>query len=294
MAHAHISFVHRDVILPDHRLFPRLSHFGRLDGVRRDHYPLHSHPVTEFFYFMNGKADLDLGPCLPEKTTVGDEDLLIIPPAASHRFHLTASAASGISYFWFGFRTRGGPRSASQNLFWALMEGLDLEVPGSDHREEARLFRRTHSLRPVLEALHHELSSSEPGKVEMAWAHLITFFALMKRLPRKTPGENPTGGIERVVTFLRENLDRRVGLAELSDRSGLHPSSLVRSFHDKVGVPPLTWHRRARLERAKALMISGRPVTEAARETGFANLQQFCSTFKKATGFSPRAWLSRR
>lgn len=290
MPHAHLSFRHRSVIQPDPLTFPRLTHFGRLDGVRRDHYPLHSHGVTEYFYFMGGRAHLDLGPLSPGSFQVGDGDLLVIPPGMPHRFFLEGLGPTGaIHYYWFGFSRRALSRRQAQNPFLKLVESLDLEGPALGTNPGARLSYQG-TLRPLLEGLHRELQEPQVATTELVWAHLIQFFALLKRSAAKP---HLPRGMDAVQFFLSTELGRRVGLDELADRSGLHPSSLVRAFHQNTGMAPLTFHRHRRLDLAKALLAGGSSVTDAAGKTGYPDLSQFNRAFKKYTGASPRDWRTR-
>lgn len=290
MAHAHLSFRHRNLCQPDPLVFPRLTHFGRLNGVRRDHYPLHSHGVTEYFYFMGGRAHLHLGPLRPGSLNVGDGDLLVIPPARPHRFFLEAQGPSGaIDYYWFGFSHRALSRRQDQNPFLKLVESLDLEGTAPGAQPIAHLSYQG-TLRPLLESLHRELQEPQVATTELVWAQLIQFFALLKRSAAKP--QSPRA-MDAVKLFLSSELGRRVGLDELADRSGLHPSSLVRSFTQSTGLAPLTFHRHKRLDLAKSLLAGGSSVTEASGKTGYPNLSQFNRAFKKYIGASPRVWRAR-
>ena len=91
----------------------------------------------------------------------------------------------------------------------------------------------------------------------------------------------------RACAFLRENLSRAVGSAELEEVTGLDRFSLARQFRRLLGTSPHRYLVMRRLERAKALISAGESIAEAAFASGFADQAHLNRHFKKALGMTP-------
>ena len=68
---------------------------------------------------------------------------------------------------------------------------------------------------------------------------------------------------------------------------------LSRIFKQKKGKTIQEYIIWVRIEKAKRFLNQGRTVTEAARLTGYNNVNNFSKMFKKKTGVSPGNWKNR-
>ena len=83
----------------------------------------------------------------------------------------------------------------------------------------------------------------------------------------------------------------KVELATLAKLAGLSLSHYSRSFKASTGLAPYQWQLRARIERAKDLLINTNSCLEdIADATGFADAVHFGRKFRKITGATPAAW----
>jgi len=100
------------------------------------------------------------------------------------------------------------------------------------------------------------------------------------------------GWQQRVSTaYIEENFAKRISLTELARLVRLSPWHFCRAFKKSFGMPPHRYQIQRRIEHAKRLLANGElSVTEIGLETGFASFSTFGTTFRKATGFSPRAY----
>ena len=91
--------------------------------------------------------------------------------------------------------------------------------------------------------------------------------------------------------FVREYLDANcttpVTLEDLSRIAGLSPYHLNRLFCAEVGIAPHTYQLHRRIEKSKALLLSGMPIADAALESGFSDQSHFSKFFRKITGTTP-------
>jgi AraC-like DNA-binding protein len=93
--------------------------------------------------------------------------------------------------------------------------------------------------------------------------------------------------------MLRE-CDEPPSVTAVARTVGLSRFHFIRLFKAVFGEAPHQYRSRARVERAKELLIvSGRSVTEVCMEVGFSSLGSFSSFFTRRVGLSPSAWQRR-
>lgn len=116
------------------------------------------------------------------------------------------------------------------------------------------------------------------------------------RAPSAAPiggyGNGPgTAQIRRVLSYIEENLDRRVTISELAGAVGLSESWFAHAFKRETGQTPLQWQMRRRIEWAQEML--GEPansVADVAAATGFADQAHLTRVFRSLTGSTPAAW----
>lgn len=93
---------------------------------------------------------------------------------------------------------------------------------------------------------------------------------------------------------LREMLDDRLSesftIAEAAQLLGAHPSHLVRAFSKAYGIAPYRYVTGRRVDRARRLLLEGRPASEAAVEAGFHDQSHLTRHFRRVLGTTPGAF----
>jgi AraC-like DNA-binding protein len=74
---------------------------------------------------------------------------------------------------------------------------------------------------------------------------------------------------------------------DLARAAGLSRFHFSRMFRDALGMSPYQYLQRIRLERARELLASGHPVTEAALSVGYRDLGRFAKAFREHFGCAP-------
>jgi AraC-like DNA-binding protein len=124
----------------------------------------------------------------------------------------------------------------------------------------------------------------------LALSLLIDVLQLIKQEPRKR-SELASWQLRRAIDFIEEHCLRNIRLEELASLTGLSQSHFSHAFKASTGLPPHQWQMKARLERAKQLLIkSDMPLTNIAVETGFADQAHFTRVFRKNVGIAPARW----
>ena len=121
--------------------------------------------------------------------------------------------------------------------------------------------------------------------------------AILARLHRdEVPHGNKEHGLarwqlRRVLDYLDAHLPEAVPLTALAELAGLSQAHFARAFKASTGFAPYQWQLRARIDRARALLLhTDKSLDDVAIASGFADAVHFGRTFRKVTGTSPAAW----
>lgn len=117
----------------------------------------------------------------------------------------------------------------------------------------------------------------------------------MAQLIARHAGDRPTlkaarkesQPIRLVQNYLEAHYAENSSLAELAAIANLSPFYLLRTFRKQVGLPPHGYLNQVRLHRAKRLLVQGKPISDVAQETGFADQSHLTRQFKRMTGVTP-------
>lgn len=94
-------------------------------------------------------------------------------------------------------------------------------------------------------------------------------------------------GVERARQLLDAARDRVVHSWELEAASGLSRYELARQFRAVAGTSPYRYSLLRRLDAARGLLATERPLADIALATGFADQAHFSRKFSAAYGLSP-------
>ncbi|TSA37447.1 MAG: AraC family transcriptional regulator [Verrucomicrobiaceae bacterium] len=94
-----------------------------------------------------------------------------------------------------------------------------------------------------------------------------------------------------VQEFIHQHMSESITLADLARVAGLHPTYFSDRFLQLVGMRPLEYLMRRRMERAQYLLLaSGAPVKKIAYEVGLRDPAYFTRAFTKYCSHSPSAY----
>jgi AraC family transcriptional regulator len=107
--------------------------------------------------------------------------------------------------------------------------------------------------------------------------------ARVERAPARPPA-----WLRSAEELLRARLGDRIGLGELAETVGVHPTYLARAFRAHYGLSVGDYGRRLRLAWAAAeLARRETPLAEVAASAGFADQSHFTRVFKRHVGTTP-------
>lgn len=97
----------------------------------------------------------------------------------------------------------------------------------------------------------------------------------------------------QAISFMRENLENPIGVAEVSQAVALTPAYFSMLFSKQVGCSPCEYLIELRLERAKQYLVYTRmPVKEVGVVIGYSR-SYFSRLFKRQIGCTPREYAQR-
>lgn len=95
--------------------------------------------------------------------------------------------------------------------------------------------------------------------------------------------------LEKTIEILRDNFAEPVGLNELAEFVGVHPTHLARVFRQFERCTIGDYIRKVRIENARQRMISSKEsLVEIALNSGFSDQTHFTRSFKNVTGMTPK------
>lgn len=184
-------------------------------------------------------------------------------------------------------------------LVWRLAEeaGADdgrVEVLGSFEERDPRVAGIMRAFLVELEsqgraggALHAEVLAHELA------AHLLRYHSSLGRGASRRLARREAVGLSKkelgmAVEFVDDNLSRGFSLAELAGAVGLSPHHFSRLFRLSTGLAPHQYAVCRRAERARGLILRGRPPGQAALEAGFYDQSHLGRHFKRLFGATPQ------
>ncbi|MFA5205117.1 MAG: AraC family transcriptional regulator [Lentisphaeria bacterium] len=143
-------------------------------------------------------------------------------------------------------------------------------------------------------AFEPTLRSEQIGHLTLVLSRLSRALAAAAN---ETPGTGPGRVHPSLIAALRlmeKDPAHDWSLAELTRKLGLERSYLLKLFHQTLGLPPMQYLFRSRLELAARLLTgSDLPAGEVAGKVGWLNQTLFCRHFRKRFDMSPLQYRQR-
>jgi AraC-like DNA-binding protein/tetratricopeptide (TPR) repeat protein len=96
--------------------------------------------------------------------------------------------------------------------------------------------------------------------------------------------------LKSALAYMRANISERITLTGLSSACGVPERTLLRQFQRFVGLAPLAYLRRLRLNVAKSELVSAQctdAISDIAMRCGFSHLGRFATEYRRLFGETP-------
>ena len=119
--------------------------------------------------------------------------------------------------------------------------------------------------------------------------HLLRHYGTSPRACVIYRGGIATRPLQRVVSYINENLQDALGLAELARIAELSPHHFATAFKASTGISPHRYIIERRLDRARELLRrSENSISEIAYAVGFSSQSHLSAHFRRTMGLTPR------
>jgi len=153
-------------------------------------------------------------------------------------------------------------------------------------------------IRSVGLALLAEIESEAPGGRLYAESlknvlavHLLRHYTALGGSAQSFTGGLSGQKLRRVMTFIADNYESDLSLAELARVAGMSAFHFAREFKRTTGTPPHQYLIKFRVERAKALLTESKlPLVEVSSRSGFSHQSHFTRLFRRLTGTTPQSY----
>jgi transcriptional regulator GlxA family with amidase domain len=103
---------------------------------------------------------------------------------------------------------------------------------------------------------------------------------------------NPDQGVsQQTLQYIHRNFKKPISRTDMADHACVSERHLDRCFQQDMGLTPITYLNRYRLQQAKTLLEDGsHPIAHIAAAVGFSSVTQLGRAFRREYGISPSAY----
>ncbi len=150
---------------------------------------------------------------------------------------------------------------------------------------------RTAPVRASLEAMHRHANGAGRLRGELALNALEAALLWCDDHNPRSERAKLDPRVRRALDYIGRGLAEPLTLAVLARVAGLSAPQLTRLFRNHLGLSPMQFVERQRLQRAcQLLALTAQPIGAIAHQVGYEDPFYFSTRFRRATGLSPRAY----
>jgi AraC-like DNA-binding protein len=91
-------------------------------------------------------------------------------------------------------------------------------------------------------------------------------------------------------SFMEKYLSEKIELEKIASTAFMSRFHYIRIFKRVYGTSPRQYLKDLRLNKGKELLKQGMDIAQVCSDIGYDSLPSFCLAFKKATGYTPKAY----
>ncbi len=230
-------------------------------------YIMHPKPVERFVYIIRGKGCFSL---VDSKLQAGERDMVYLPGETAYRSR------------W---------QEDSEFMVIDLLLHDDRGYPIRFEDAPGILFCDSHG---AYRGLLEELAAKSGAVGPFDWLERLSLsFKLLCEMARDTNRIKMDEQIQKInagLTYLQNNFTRAFSVGQLAQMCCLSEGSFRRIFSQCMGMNPVEYRNKLRVEKAAILLRTGTAtVGEVAEAVGISDIKYFSKLFKQHIGVSPSA-----
>ncbi len=244
---------------------------------------MHSHPFSELFYVVRGNGlfvaeDTELPVC--------ENDLVVINPNVQHTeksMHTTP-----LEYIVLGIEGL----SFSFEHIAAAQEGVFIQTAFGDvYKYNTRRSNIYAYLNIMLEEIAKKKENYEAVCQNLLEVIIICLLRNNNLSIIQSGNELLNRECTRIQNYMDANYSENITLDTLASLSHMNKYYMAHAFTKYIGVSPITYLLRKRIQEGKSLLESTTySISQISTALGFSSQSYFAQTFKKATGKTPNQY----
>ncbi|MGN7759872.1 helix-turn-helix domain-containing protein [Paenibacillus sp. 22594] len=257
---SYISNLKLDLIMADYNLCST-------DWKDLDYTPDYS----KFYFICEGEGWLKIG---EQEYYPQPGELYLMPEGVKQSYSCISSQP--FHKYWCHFSVRAGDMSLFKILELShVCSTVDLDI-----------------VKEMFSSIVFHAKSSEIYAQLLAKSKLMELFAyyLSKLDLNEITLKNLTSveKLTKILNHIEANIEQNITVHELAEIAHMHPNYFIRLFKKQLGVPPIQYITRKKIEKAKELLTATTStISEIAEQLGFSDLFYFSKQFKKNAGLTP-------
>ncbi len=249
-------------------------------------------PFTRVYLVTEGEARL----CLPDQVVcLRPNHLYIIPAHTMHSYECSGQFSHYYLHFFEGYKKEtdvfdfyefpvevdAEPMDESL-LYNMCSRHPEAELPASDPTSYDYMSKFIGYVRR-----YNELTLD--AKLELRGSILLLFSRFVKKATPRVWTKDKR--LSKVLTYIHNHIYDTICLDTLASLACVTKSHFVRLFVKTIGMPPLQYINRKKIDKAELLLITEEsPIKEIAYALGYSDQSYFIRLFKKTTGMTPMAY----
>lgn len=246
------------------------------------------HESFEMVYIKRGKAVFEIAEYPAE---IGPNDIIIIKPHQPHKF--IVKSETGCEFIVLSFKFVNN--FASQHSDVSLEDFLNF-VSGKESGVFITLkVSQKNDIITILNKILNEKKNPDIGSELLNYLLVMELFVLISRALKmewESSIKNKSPKIKELiqvsVNYIHNNYERDISLKDIAQYVFLSTSYFTRAFKEEMGISPISYLLKLRIERAKELLKeTDKRISDIALSVGFSNQQRFNDIFKKYVKLTP-------
>jgi len=155
-------------------------------------------------------------------------------------------------------------------------------------------------LAPIVRTLENMYRSwNIKGKIFKFHVRLMFYqfiYDVMKDIRRQEMNGDICRTIEQILEYISYQYYEPINLQKLSEMAGMSTSYFSKNFKQYVGISPIEYLTKVRIEQAKKLLIYTEDIKikDIAKSVGYQDEFYFSNVFKKIEGCSPTEFINKQ
>lgn len=247
-----------------------------------NHYMQRKEPIREFvlIYCVEGEGWYELN---GKHYPVEENQYFILPAGMPHAYG--SEEENPWTIYWIHFTGDNAPVYAEDS---ALPQSITPSL-------NSRISDRNGIFEEIYQTVNENFSRENLRYASSLLHHYLASIRFLQQFRNANARAETEDMINETVRFMKENLEKRLSMKELSAYTGYSSSYLHNHFKEKIGDTPLNCFNKLKMEAACAMLReSNLKINQICHKVGIDDCYYFTRLFTKTVGMSPTEYRNRK